>query len=1072
MVRRLSVVFLLSFLLVTFLAVSVALGASKVTKPYKDWASFPARFAPVYSFGNTENEASFSYKGSESAATGFFSGNAVGTQVGITTYDYQHNCSMGHQIEHRGSNMIYFDWMYQAGTILGAGRSVGYQAYNLTTCDLQFSETKLASADYAGYVNLDMDPGGCAVIAGHEGADADNMAPRAYWDFSPCGYGIFSSDAPSDIFGWYQNHGVGPGNQNLWPIIEWQLGTSPVLHMVTAESGGDAGDPSTLSYYRRVGAYGAGNGVWSSQKIIDTAMNINPVLAASHTTDKVAMVWNRPCDYLGNDVNRWSQYANDIWYAVSNNQGASWLAGTGSIHHQVVTAATSGANITNYAPSSDYKAYCDIAALISSDQNLHIVWGGRRWTDTTTLYRRQSSIFHWSQDVPSIRRVVGAEWDTSGTCYAHAWGSDAAKMSISECDGKLYILYTQFGNAAAPCYDYSANKKVVNGELYLTASSNHGLNWDKPQNLTNSVTPLCADGSCESDYWATMARSGRTEVCAPNVGEKVLDIVYINDKSPGGCVQTESGIWTVNPVMWLKTPCRAVVQEPLYADNAGTGYGECYSETPLVVMPNGNTTIILTMENPGLLNNNYSITTAHGATWIGAIPSSGVISSGLNNTVDVTLTFTAPPSAPVPSLWIDTIVVTHDAVGSPRKIPVCMLVDSSFIYPQSATLATTCKQIRVYNTGELSKDASGASLDFIGDCDTLNPDVNPKIYLYDASPIICRTVGTDTLRFTMYSKTFTDPDGMRPIESLYVDETSYPDYKYARGKFLTADSAIGFVVEYFVPTAPDNCSFIVERLKFYNRTAATLTGVLAGEILDWDIPTDQDYDSTLGTGNGSAFDQSRKLIYQYGIEYNDSLEGTCGQNSDLRFGGIAGGPSTTFKNAFTIDNATYIYSTGPYGNAAPLPPGVIYKKMKENEGFSTYAPQVGHPESTYTDLSTIVTFGQYNIKTTDTICVVKILSTSKTGLGYLTTMVDRANTFIAAHSEMGCTCCKTAGDANHDGRINSGDAVFIISYIFRNGPPPPCIAEADANGDGRINSGDAVYIISYIFRGGPPPVCH
>jgi hypothetical protein len=61
------------------------------------------------------------------------------------------------------------------------------------------------------------------------------------------------------------------------------------------------------------------------------------------------------------------------------------------------------------------------------------------------------------------------------------------------------------------------------------------------------------------------------------------------------------------------------------------------------------------------------------------------------------------------------------------------------------------------------------------------------------------------------------------------------------------------------------------------------------------------------------------------------------------------------------------------------------------------------------------------------------------------------------------------GDANDDGNINVGDAVFIINYIFRGGPPPNHPEAAEANCDGNINVGDAVYIISYIFRGGPPP---
>lgn len=69
------------------------------------------------------------------------------------------------------------------------------------------------------------------------------------------------------------------------------------------------------------------------------------------------------------------------------------------------------------------------------------------------------------------------------------------------------------------------------------------------------------------------------------------------------------------------------------------------------------------------------------------------------------------------------------------------------------------------------------------------------------------------------------------------------------------------------------------------------------------------------------------------------------------------------------------------------------------------------------------------------------------------------------------SCCVLAGDANGDGKINIGDAVYIITYILRDGPLPPCEAEADPNADGKINVGDAVYIIAYIFRDGPALMC-
>jgi hypothetical protein len=69
-----------------------------------------------------------------------------------------------------------------------------------------------------------------------------------------------------------------------------------------------------------------------------------------------------------------------------------------------------------------------------------------------------------------------------------------------------------------------------------------------------------------------------------------------------------------------------------------------------------------------------------------------------------------------------------------------------------------------------------------------------------------------------------------------------------------------------------------------------------------------------------------------------------------------------------------------------------------------------------------------------------------------------------------CDC--QPGDANGDLQINVGDAVYLISYVFKGGPPPVpyAVCSGDANGDCQCNVGDAVYIISYVFKGGPPPV--
>lgn len=58
-------------------------------------------------------------------------------------------------------------------------------------------------------------------------------------------------------------------------------------------------------------------------------------------------------------------------------------------------------------------------------------------------------------------------------------------------------------------------------------------------------------------------------------------------------------------------------------------------------------------------------------------------------------------------------------------------------------------------------------------------------------------------------------------------------------------------------------------------------------------------------------------------------------------------------------------------------------------------------------------------------------------------------------------------DANYNQAVDIADAIFVLGYLFSNGPDPECPDSADSNDDGQINIGDAIYLLGFLFSAGP-----
>ncbi len=70
-------------------------------------------------------------------------------------------------------------------------------------------------------------------------------------------------------------------------------------------------------------------------------------------------------------------------------------------------------------------------------------------------------------------------------------------------------------------------------------------------------------------------------------------------------------------------------------------------------------------------------------------------------------------------------------------------------------------------------------------------------------------------------------------------------------------------------------------------------------------------------------------------------------------------------------------------------------------------------------------------------------------------------------------CCRIRGDVNHDNSptIDIADLVYLVDYMFTDGPAPSCFIEADINASGSdaLDIADLVYLVDFMFNAGPAP---
>ncbi len=68
------------------------------------------------------------------------------------------------------------------------------------------------------------------------------------------------------------------------------------------------------------------------------------------------------------------------------------------------------------------------------------------------------------------------------------------------------------------------------------------------------------------------------------------------------------------------------------------------------------------------------------------------------------------------------------------------------------------------------------------------------------------------------------------------------------------------------------------------------------------------------------------------------------------------------------------------------------------------------------------------------------------------------------------SCCDLRGDINHDGIApDIADLIYLVTFMFQEGPEPPCMEETDV--DGNLSEtpdiADLIYLVTFMFQEGP-----
>ncbi len=467
--------------------------------------------------------------------------------IGTTWYENQHNGTIGRMIARDDSGIVHFCWMNGLDSA-ATSRHVYYNYYDPQSGQgWPHTGYPVESSLRAGYCTMDVRGDGKAVIAFHQQTSLGEPYNTAVAvDFFPYAGAFLVYEVPTLS-----------GLEIIWPRM--QLDRNGLIRILSTENpaSGIAGTPQrhfytygvydTLSYWLNFPQ------PWEE---VAWTQTIAGDLAFSPVSDKAAFAWT-VCREEGypNPDSVYTQLNNDIWLLIDEDgQDLNF---------------DEAFNLTDFTPPDlaylpdtlmadmdTLRAYTDLCVFIDQDDWVHVAFTTRAYfAIQQTTYWHASIIWHWSEQYPGwneffiIHNAFDDFWWNFVDCGA--WNVKAQRPSLAQDPetGYLYCTYQVYD-----C-DTTALSQAgyPSGEIYVSVSTDGGLNWSEGTNITQTVTPPDAPpGECLSEISPSMVKTVN-DTC---------HIMYVLDRDAGFVVQGE-GAWTRNDVVYHKVPADLIPTTPL-----------------------------------------------------------------------------------------------------------------------------------------------------------------------------------------------------------------------------------------------------------------------------------------------------------------------------------------------------------------------------------------------------------------------------------------------------------------------------------------------------------------------------